>query len=282
MDNNNSWLHQIRDYLCHTRQIDLMTYKDGYLRRRLQVRQRAVGCPTLQSYYEEHLAGKPQEINALLDSLTINVSRFFRNEGLFRRLHEELVPSLCAKHKALSVWSAGCATGEEAYSLAILLREARGGTAAPDRVIATDIDRASLDFANRGCFPREKVRELPDALQELYFESSGKDCQANADIRHMVEFLEHNLFHEFPWNAFNLVLCRNVVMYFRIAVQEELYQKIAEVVKPGGYLILGRVERLTPSLLTNFQPIDQREQIYQKRSGPARENVTQAQGTEPS
>ena len=96
----------------------------------------------------------------------------------------------------------------------------------------------------------------------------------------MVEFLEHNLFHEFPWSAFDLVLCRNVVMYFRIAVQEELYQKIAEVVKPGGYLILGRVERLAPSLLTNFQPIDRREQIYQKRNGPARESVTQAQGTE--
>lgn len=250
------------------RGVDLRQYKRAYLRRRLAVRQRAVGLLDLGEY-ASHLARDRDEVDRLLRALTINVTEFFRNPSLFRLLREQVLPELLSRsrreHRPLQVWSAGCATGDEVLSLAILLDRlgvARDGA----RLLGTDIDPAAIAAARRGIVDASRLGELAPEDRRAYLapEPDGRSFRVRAESLPRVRFLVHDLLAEPPRKKVDLLLCRNVLIYFELELQEKLLERITRVVRPGGVLVLGRVERLSGPARDRFEAIDLRERVYRK------------------
>jgi chemotaxis methyl-accepting protein methylase len=243
-------------------------YKPNCLRRRLAVRMRARGVHTYDAY-AELLRQDAGEYDRLLDALTINVTKFFRNRDAWDTLAARFLPDLWAAARgAVRCWSAGCASGEEPYTLAILLLEhaRRSGTRA-DRcaVDATDLDPAVLARARAGRYRAAALDETPPALTERYF--TGADpWTVGPDVRARVRFLGHDLLREpAPEAPYDLIACRNVVIYFERPNQERLYHAFADALRPGGVLMLGKVETLVGSVRDRFRLEDIRERIYRRR-----------------
>ena len=246
------------------------SYKEKCLRRRIAVRMRARGVHTYADYCRV-LDSDGAEYDRLLDALTINVTKLFRNWSMFQVLGELVVPTLWnADARAIHVWSAGCSSGEEPYSLAVLFHRYATEQRQLSRfdrihVLGTDIDRASLVAAERGQFPESGFDETPAELRERYFTAESPFTIASA-IKHHVRFERRDLLEEFPQAAggFQLIACRNVLIYFDRDTQERLLQRFHEALAPGGFLVLGKVETLLGPVRSRFAAIDARERIFRR------------------
>jgi len=252
------------------------SYKERCLRRRIAVRMRATGTHTFADY-ARHLDGDAREYDRLLEALTINVTKLFRNPEAWAALAEQVVPVLWARGDGpLRVWSAGCASGEEAYSLAALFHRHAERAGALDRlsrvqVLATDIDAGSLAQAARGRFGDAAFADTSDELRDRYFvpvESDaprfgGTEREAIPELRAMVRPARLDLLGDpLPPGPWDLVACRNVVIYFEREAQEALFARLHEVLAPGGVLFLGKVETLLGPVRQRFVAVDQRERIF--------------------
>jgi chemotaxis protein methyltransferase CheR len=243
-------------------------YKPNCVRRRLAVRMRARGVHTYAAYAAV-LRDDAHEYDRLLDALTINVTKFFRNREAWEALTTRFLPDLWEHRQgAVRCWSAGCATGEEPYTLAIALLEQarqRGARAAACTVDATDLDPTVLDRAQAGVYRAAALDETPPALVERYF--TGTDpWEVGPDVRAPVRFRRHDLLRDPPPDApYDVITCRNVVIYFERANQERLYHAFADALRPGGILMLGKVETLVGGVRDRFQLEDIRERIYRRR-----------------
>jgi chemotaxis protein methyltransferase CheR len=254
--------------IAHARGLDCEAYKQSCLRRRLAVRMRARGAHTYADYARV-LAADGSEYDRLLDALTINVTKFYRNRETWDALAERYLPELwAARRGAVRCWSAGCASGEEPYTLAILLLEcgrAQGEIgAAQARVDATDLDPVSLGRAAAGRYRAPAFEEMPPALADRYC-SRGEVREVAPQARALVRFQRHDLLREPPPRApYDLVLCRNVVIYFDRPTQQRLFAAFADALAPGGVLVLGKVETLLGSARTQLRLDDTRERIYRR------------------
>jgi chemotaxis protein methyltransferase CheR len=247
-------------------------YKEKCLRRRIAVRMRARGVHTYADY-ARLLDADDSEYDRLLDALTINVTKLFRNWPVYDALFERVIPVLWqleAPH--IRVWSAGCSSGEEAYSLAILFHRyasLRGMLAQIARVeiVGTDIDRASLAAAERGQFLDGDFAETPDELRERYFSKTAPFSVASA-IAKLVRFERRDLLEDgpppVPGGGFHLISCRNVLIYFDRETQERLFETFHRALAPGGFLVLGKVETLLGPVRARFAPVDARERIFRR------------------
>lgn len=242
-------------------------YKEKCLRRRIAVRMRARRV-TSYGAYAALLEGDEDEYRILLDTITINVSKFFRNADVWQVLREQIVPELFAlAAPRIGIWSAGAAGGEEAYSFAILVREhaeRHGGDASRFHILGTDIDRASLAAAERAEYGAFSFTETPETVRERWFE--GELVQRpRAEIRDMVDFAQLDLMRDhFPVEQ-HLILCRNVIIYFERPTQERLFERFRDALAPGGILVLGKVEALFGGVAADFQPIVARERVYRRK-----------------
>lgn len=249
-----------------TRGLRVTGYKQPCVRRRLAVRMRARGVHTFRAY-SALLDQLPEEYDLLLDALTINVTKFFRNPESYALLRQRVVPALMATAGPVAAWSAGCATGEEAYSLAILLAEGAAGRADAlrrVRIDASDVDPDALDFMRRAEYPASAVEDLPPALLDRYF-SPGPPYRPHPQVTRLVRILRHDLTHqEPPAPPYRLIACRNVVIYFDRATQERLFQRFADALLPGGYLLLGKVETLFGAARARFGLEDARERLFRR------------------
>jgi chemotaxis protein methyltransferase CheR len=243
-------------------------YKDKCLRRRLAVRMRARGTADYAAY-SALLDGDAAEYDHLLDTLTINVTKFFRNMDTWDAVRESVLPHLFARNdRQLRVWSAGAASGEEAYTVSMLLHDHGRRTGQVERVgrfriVGTDIDRRSLEAARAGEYPELSLTETPEEFREEWF-SPGPPFRLRAEARRNVSFLRRDLISEEPEREQHLILCRNVVIYFDREIQERLFQIFYESLVPGGFLVLGKVETLLGSARSLFRPINNRERIFQR------------------
>ena len=242
-------------------------YRQKCLRRRVAVRMRARGVGTTGEY-AELLDRDPDEYERLLHVLTINVSKFFRNPETWHVIESRVVPDLLGRGEPPMVWSAGSAAGEEAYSFAILAQQwlaARGGTG-HDRVniIGTDIDRTSLAAAHAAVYPETALTDTPPALRRRWFEN-GDLWQLKASIRSLVSFQYLDILNEPPDFEAHLILCRNLLIYLDRPAQERVFNTFLRVLKPGGYLVLGRVETLAPHVRSRFDVVDARERVYRSK-----------------
>lgn len=245
-------------------------YKDKCLRRRLAVRMRARGEPTYAGY-SELLDREPAEYEALMDALTINVTKFFRNAEVWELIAEAVIPRLFeGETEERRVWSAGCASGEEIYTIAILLREyalrhGREEALGRFRLLGTDIDHRSLEAARWGTFPALSMGEIPEGLMERWF-SPGPPYELDVGVREGVEFERRDLISGEAEPRQHLILCRNVIIYFDRAIQESLFDRFYEALEPGGFLVLGKVETLLGRTRALFEPIGNRQRIFRKPS----------------
>jgi len=244
------------------------SYKDKCLRRRIAVRMRARGVHTYADYARV-LDSDQAEYDRLLDALTINVTKLFRNWETYTVLRERVVPALAAlPDPVINVWSAGCSSGEEPYSLAALFHEhgeRKGASALIERrvrVLGSDIDARSLDAAERGTFEESDFSETPRELRERYF-APDAPFTVVPEVRRMVRFERRDLLAEAPPpGPLHLICCRNVLIYFDRETQERLFQKFRDALAPTGFLVLGKVETLLGAARTRFAAVDGRERIF--------------------
>jgi chemotaxis methyl-accepting protein methylase len=241
-------------------------YRQKCLRRRVAVRMRARGATTLEGY-SAVLDADPTEYDRLLRALTINVSKFFRNPETWEIIRRDVLPNLLGKGRPLVMWSAGSAAGEEAYSLAISVWEllVRDGAEWEGiRIIGTDIDRPSLDAARAAEYPEDALSETPPELQRRWF--TGEEMFRLKDpIPSLVEFRQIDILARRPEFDADLILCRNLLIYLDRPAQERIFDTFAEVLRPGGYLVLGRVEMLGLRVRSTFEVVNARERVYRKR-----------------
>ena len=246
----------------------LEAYKDKCIRRRIAVRMRACGVHSYDDY-RQLLDRSPNEYDRLRDALTINVTRFYRNAETWSLVARDVLPELLDRRRGeVRVWSAGCSSGEEAYTVAALAaacldRAGRGEELSRVVIDATDIDRTSLERARAACYRSEGLTEMPDDLARLYFEPAGNERRVVDRVRRRVEVRALDLSREAPLRTnYDLILCRNVVIYFDRAMQERLFQTFTDALAPGGYLILGKVETLFGPARDRLRLVDPRERIY--------------------
>ena len=244
-------------------------YKEKCLRRRIAVRMRARGVHTYGAY-ARILDEDAAEYDRLLDALTINVTKLFRNWEVYAAISEKVIPTLfSADLPSIRVWSAGCSSGEEPHSLAVLFHayaSAHGHLAQLGHVdiLGTDIDRASLERAVRGEFESSDFSDTPQHLRDRYFDPAPPFAVA-PDVRRMVRFERHDLLKDHaPATRFHVLTCRNVLIYFDRDTQERLFRMFHDAIAPGGYLILGKVETLLGPSRSRFAVVDGRERIFRK------------------
>lgn len=215
-------------------------YKQGQMERRIRDLARKHGAPTLQSF-ATMLRGDRALLRQFEQHLTINVSEFYRNPESFDYLARVVLPDLQAAGKPLRVWSAGCSYGAEPLTLAMMLH-AQNPAARPS-IYATDIDREMLARARQGAgFTAEDVARLPRQLRDRYVSPAGPPYTVAPDIVRLVRFERHDLLQDRAPGVFDLIACRNVVIYFTDDAKNALYSTFVDALRPGGYLFIGATE----------------------------------------
>lgn len=257
------------DKISRDRGFRCASYKPTCLRRRVGVRMRARGVHRYADY-AGLLDRDAAEYDLLLDALTINVTKLFRNPEVYHALAREVVPALWASsHARIRVWCAGCASGEEPYSVAALFHrhaEEHRGLADLGRVdvLGTDIDRRSLEAAERGEFEEGDFSETPPEWRTRYF-SPEPPFAVRPEIRRLVRFRQHDMLREPPARPVNdLIVCRNAIIYFDRTSQERLFETFYSALSPGGFLVLGKVETLFGAARQLFAPVNGRERIFRR------------------
>jgi len=249
------------------RGLDVNQYKENYLKRRLAVRMRAVNRHTYLAY-DEFLNNNEAEMNILLDRLTINVTQFFRDPEVFVELENTLLPDLLASTGGrIKVWSAGCSSGEEPYSVAISISEAAeksGVKDCPFEVYATDIDEAVLRHALSGKYEGHTLDNIAQARKTKYFRQEGKYYSVRDEIKNKVRFLRADLMKPFRENFFDIVLCRNVIIYFTRELQSRVLGFYHAALKDNGILFLGKTETMLSDYRDRFRCINIKERIFRK------------------
>ena len=261
---------ELKQLIVQNLSLDCHQYKDGYLKRRLAVRMRAREVGDYRAY-ADLLRSDPLEYDELLDDLTINVTHFFRDEAVFRALENEVLPLLIYNkvmrgESSIRIWSAGCSSGEEPYSMAILLKELLGEEFDKFSVtiVASDIDEGVLEIAKGGQYSSRQVAHVPPQYLARHFTLNDDMYKISPSIMDMVRFRNIDLFTATAGSHFDMILCRNVVIYFTREMQEKLYIKFHRSLRPGGYLVMGNTETLAGEAATLFVPTHSRERIYQK------------------
>ncbi len=248
--------------------IDFSRYKRPTILRRLQRRMVATGSSQL-SDYTLHLAHHPEEYAQLIASFLISVTEFFRDASLFAVLRERVLPDLIAdarmRGNVLRIWSAGCATGEEAYSLAILVAEALGAEIEQFsvQIFATDLDEEAVAFARRGLYSAASLASVPQLTRLRHFTARDGSYEIAPRIRGTVTFGQHDLGQRAPFPRIDLVLCRNVLIYFTPDLQRRVLLLFAFALRDGGYLALGKAES-AQLLATHFASADERVKLYRR------------------
>lgn len=245
------------------------SYKDKCLRRRIAVRMRASGAVTAHEY-AGILDADPREYDRLLRSLTVNVTKFFRNWDSYASVQDKVVPSLFEMGDEIRVWSAGCASGEEPYSVAMLMHKHAVENRIEHRlegvsIVGTDIDDDSLGAAERGIYGESALTETPRELRVRYFDEMAGLYSLIPVARKMVRFQRGDLLGDPPpLESVHLLLCRNVIIYFEREAQDALFAAFHRAMAPGGYLVLGKVETLLGEARSLFSPVNARERIFRK------------------
>ena len=245
----------------------MSVYKDKCMKRRIAIRMRSCRCSDAAAYCEL-LRQNDHELDLLKKTLTIHVSQFFRNPAMFRKLQTAILPYLFQKAEAaqerLRLWSLGCAGGEEAYSLGIMLREFFSGQLMHTSVeiYAADIDAEILQAAIHAEYIGDRLKEIPTTIRERYFISNGPRLQLSAEIRDMVTFHQRDIMDVETYESCLLALCRNTLIYFNRPDQEKILLGIANILPSGGILVLGKSETLVGDARKLFTTVCPVERIY--------------------
>ena len=221
--------------------IDLSAYKSNQLHRRILSLMSRVGAATIDDYVELLKKDKDQR-QKFLDFITINVTEFFRNPEIFDDLSKSIEKELLPYNKSLKIWSAACSIGAEPYSIAMILDSLNGG--GNHKIIATDIDNTILERAKKGEYVLSEVKNVKGEYVTKYFQIDKEKFILASKIKNMVTFKKHDLILDSYDKDFDLIVCRNVVIYFNQDVKNIIYKKFSESLKKGGLLFVGATESI--------------------------------------
>ncbi len=256
------------DYLKLERGFDFTGYKRPSLVRRVRRQMQIVGVETFEDY-QDHLEVHPEEFTALFNMILINVTGFFRDAEAWEELRGTILPTLLRERPSgvLRVWSAGCASGEEAFSLAMCLAEALGVEAFRSRVkiYATDVDEEALAHARHGTYDPADLEGVPPELVNRYFEpiNGGERLTFRKDVRRCIIFGRNDLVQDAPISRIDLLACRNTLMYFNSEQQARIVQRLHFALRPTGVLFIGKAETLW-SHSSLFQATDLKRRFFRK------------------
>lgn len=259
---------QIRKILLQNRGFNLDAYKDKCVRRRIAIRIRANHCATVQNYCDL-LVSEKNELDQLLKVLTIHVSQFFRNFSTFEKLRLEIIPYIFATarktgKKNLRFWSLGCSSGEEPYTLALILAEhfASEMLEIPVSIDATDVDTTILRTAEKAVYNHDRLIETPINYIAKYFDEERDQYRLSPTIKAMVNFNHGEIFNDLTYQSCDLLLCRNVLIYFAREQQEKVLKNMGSSLGNDGFLVLGKSETILGESRTHFQTVCPLERIY--------------------
>lgn len=224
--------------------IDLALYKEAQMKRRLTSLRQKRGHNSFATYFEA-LAKDQEMFYEFLDRMTINVSEFYRNPSRWEVLQNKILPRLYQESKKLKLWSAACSTGEEPYTLSLVLLAKQYQKDAT--ILASDIDEGAIAKAKQGVYSDRSLQDCPKDLLAKYFMKDSLTYQISPEVKRMVTFKKHNLLADTFDTGFDLIICRNVMIYFTEEAKHELYHKFSRALRPGGVLFVGSTEQI-------FQP----------------------------
>lgn len=253
------------------RGLDAHHFRPSYIERRLKSRLRAARVDSYREY-RRFLDEHPEEYNPLLNALTINVTGFFRDRPVFEFFANRVVPELIQsktgrRQHLVRVWSAGCATGEEPYSVAMILAEAAAGRKFGSNISvhATDIDERSLETAKEATYPKKELQSVPAHFRGGCEAAGAGQFAIAPEIRQLVKFRRLDLFADKPIAAVDIVFCRNVLIYFDRRQQERIIASFHSALNRGGYLVIGKTEKLGGVFAEKFEALSSRERVYRRR-----------------
>lgn len=266
---DNEALEDLLIFIREARGFDFTGYKRSTLSRRIHKRMTDVGIGSYLDY-QDLLQTNADEFGALFNTILINVTSFFRDPEAWTLLQDEVVPELLAAvqpEEEIRVWSAGCSSGEEAYSLTIMFAEALGIEECLRRVkiYATDVDEEALREARSGLYPPKSVEALRADLREKYFEQNGAQFGFRADLRRRVIFGRHDVTRDAPISRLDLLVCRNTLMYFNVEAQTQIVDRFHFALRPSGLLFLGKAEMLLNDA-ERFEVVNMRQRIFRRRA----------------
>jgi two-component system CheB/CheR fusion protein len=272
-------------HLKENRGFDFTGYKRSSLTRRVNRRMTQVGVSDYAEYLD-YLEVHTEEFTALFNTILINVTGFFRDAEAWEYLSAEILPSVLAAKApdgVIRVWSAGCASGEEAYTLAMILAEALGAEEFRRRVkvYATDVDEEGLTTARHATYDERQIRAVPAPLLERYFDQVGGRFAFHKDLRRSVIFGRNDLVQDAPISKIDLLACRNALMYFNAETQSRILSRLHFALAPAGVLFLGKAEMLL-SHTKLFHPIDLKRRVFRKVASPVLPNGTFLAETPPA
>lgn len=270
---------------------DFRRYRKSSLKRCIERRISFSRLPPRE--YIERLDSEPAEFHHLFNHITIKVSEFFRDPDVFNKIKDYVIPEVVKRLKSerrnlLRIWSCGCARGEEPYSIAILLSRAEKICAdrvldfspedfrpKPDtqldtfaelkiKIFATDIDESSIEMARKGIFHKASFTNLPPVLRDQFFKPVDNGFRVIPQIRNLLTFGVHNIVSCIHLSHTDILLCRNLLIYFEKDLQEKVFEKFFYSLNPGGFIILGKSEVVPSSLRDRFKEVFRKEKIYQK------------------
>jgi two-component system, chemotaxis family, CheB/CheR fusion protein len=276
MNKEDTSFENLLQFLQHERGFDFTGYKRPSLMRRVKRRMQTLSLEQFEDYHD-YLEVHPEEYARLFNTILINVTSFFRDPPAWEYLQKNVVPQILpakGPSNPVRIWSAGCASGEEAYSIAILFAEAMGADAFRERVkvYGTDADEEALNHARLGSYGDKEMESLEPALREKYFHRANARSVFRNDLRRTVIFGRHDLVQDAPISRLDLLVCRNVLMYFNAETQSRILQRFHFALNGdgsgNGYLFLGRAEMLL-SHGNLFTPLDLKCRIFAKVPQPA-------------
>jgi two-component system, chemotaxis family, CheB/CheR fusion protein len=255
-------------YLKASRGFDFTAYKRSSLMRRTLVRMQTIGVSGFGNY-QDYLQVDPEEFTRLFNTILINVTGFFRDPPAWEYLASDVLPAMTGPAESthpIRAWSAGCASGEEAYTIAMLLAERLGVEEFRERVkiYATDVDEDALNEARMASYEERSIKDVPPELLRKYFEQQNGRFTFNKDLRRSVIFGRHDLIQDAPISRVNLLTCRNCMMYFNAETQARILSRFQFALLPGAVLFLGRAETLLSRAAT-FAALDIKRRIFVKQ-----------------
>src|SRR5215467_6602943 len=259
-------LRSILEQVSRQASMDFRSYKTSTILRRIGRRMTVTHSSTMGEYVE-YLKVYPEEVGELVKAFLINVTQFFRDANAFAYLKSEILPKLIEQGRnrdhTLRFWTAGCATGEEPYSLAMQVTDLLGAEL-PEwsvKIFATDLDEAAINFARRGLYSENLLKGIPAEYRDRFFEHVDHGYRIVKTLRQMVIFGQQDLSRSAPFPRIDLVLCRNVLIYFTPELQEYVLNQFAFSLSPNGYLFLGKAETVRPNQ-SHFELVNKHWKVY--------------------
>ena len=244
-------------------------YKDSHFKRRIDVRMRATGSKNFGEYVQ-YLNAHKDEYQQLMDTLTVNVTNFFRNSETYEVVEKEVLPAIIKSKSTglrnIRIWSAGCSIGVEAYSIAILLHKILGNNFSRYniQITGTDIDKDIIKRAEDAMYSEVEMKEVPADIRTKYFDYDGDSYHLKAEIKKVAKFRRNDLISGEKLTGFDAIFCRNVTIYFEKHLQETLYMDFYNGLNKGGFFVMGKTETLIGPSKDLFKAFSPRERIYQK------------------